>query len=79
MKQEEMGDLLLPAYQKLYAALQSLERFNKGQDTIFFISFYDISFDIPTESYPSVLCSICQRTKDWGNSSRAKSPASSYP
>ena len=27
-----MQDLLLPAYQKLYAALQSLERFNKGQD-----------------------------------------------
>ncbi len=27
-----MGDLLLPAYQKLYAALQSYERFNKGQD-----------------------------------------------
>ena len=27
-----MEDLLLPAYQKLYAALQSLERFNKGQD-----------------------------------------------
>ena len=27
-----MGDLLLPAYQKLYAALQSLERFSKGQD-----------------------------------------------
>lgn len=25
-------DLLLPAYQKLYAALQSLERFSKGQD-----------------------------------------------
>ena len=32
MKKEEMGDLLLPAYQKLYAALQSLERFSKGQD-----------------------------------------------
>jgi len=29
---EKMGDLLLPAYQKLYAALQSLERFGKGQD-----------------------------------------------
>jgi hypothetical protein len=27
-----MEDLLLPAYQKLYAALLSLERFNKGQD-----------------------------------------------
>ena len=27
-----MDDLLLPAYQKLYAALQSLERFDKGQD-----------------------------------------------
>lgn len=27
-----MGDLLLPAYQKLYSALQSLERFSKGQD-----------------------------------------------
>lgn len=27
-----MEDLLLPAYQKLYAALQNLERFNKGQD-----------------------------------------------
>lgn len=27
-----MNDLLLPAYQKLYAALQSLERFSKGQD-----------------------------------------------
>lgn len=27
-----MEDFLLPAYQKLYAALQSLERFNKGQD-----------------------------------------------
>lgn len=27
-----MEDLLLPAYQKLYEALQSLERFNKGQD-----------------------------------------------
>ena len=27
-----MEDLLLPAYQKLYAALQSLERFCKGQD-----------------------------------------------
>ncbi len=27
-----MEDLLLPAYQKLYAALQSLERFNKGHD-----------------------------------------------
>ena len=27
-----MDDLLLPAYQKLYEALQSLERFNKGQD-----------------------------------------------
>ena len=27
-----MDDILLPAYQKLYAALQSLERFNKGQD-----------------------------------------------
>lgn len=27
-----MEDLLLPAYQKLYAALQSLERFSKGQD-----------------------------------------------
>ena len=27
-----MDDLLLPAYQKLYAALQSLERFSKGQD-----------------------------------------------
>ena len=25
-------DLLLSAYQKLYSALQSLERFNKGQD-----------------------------------------------
>ena len=25
-------DLLLPAYQKLYAALANLERFNKGQD-----------------------------------------------
>lgn len=25
-------DLLLPAYQKLYSALQSLERFSKGQD-----------------------------------------------
>ena len=25
-------DLLLPAYQKLYSALQSIERFNKGQD-----------------------------------------------
>ena len=32
MKKEETGDLLLPAYQKLYAALQSLERFSKGQD-----------------------------------------------
>lgn len=32
MKKEDMGDLLLPAYQKLYAALQSLERFSKGQD-----------------------------------------------
>lgn len=29
---KNMGDLLLPAYQKLYAALQSLERFSKGQD-----------------------------------------------
>lgn len=28
----EMDDLLLPAHQKLYAALQSLERFSKGQD-----------------------------------------------
>ena len=27
-----MEDLLLPAYQKFYAALQSLERFSKGQD-----------------------------------------------
>ena len=27
-----MEDLLLPAYQKLYAALKSLERFSKGQD-----------------------------------------------
>lgn len=27
-----MHDLLLPAYQKLYAALNSLERFSKGQD-----------------------------------------------
>ena len=27
-----MDDILLPAYQKLYAALNSLERFNKGQD-----------------------------------------------
>lgn len=27
-----MDDLLLPAYQKLFAALQSLERFSKGQD-----------------------------------------------
>lgn len=27
-----MDDLLLPSYQKLYAALQSLERFSKGQD-----------------------------------------------
>ncbi len=27
-----MEDVLLPAYQKLFAALQSLERFNKGQD-----------------------------------------------
>ena len=27
-----MNDLLVPAYQKLYAALQSLERFSKGQD-----------------------------------------------
>ena len=27
-----MDDLLLPAYQKLYAALQSLERFSKGHD-----------------------------------------------
>ena len=27
-----MDDLLLPAYQKLYAALNSLERFSKGQD-----------------------------------------------
>ena len=27
-----MEDLLLPAYQKLFAALQSLERFSKGQD-----------------------------------------------
>ena len=27
-----MGDILLPAYQKLYAALQSLERFSKVQD-----------------------------------------------
>ena len=27
-----MDDLLLPAYQKLYAALLSLERFSKGQD-----------------------------------------------
>ena len=25
-------DLLLPVYQKLYAALASLERFGKGQD-----------------------------------------------
>ena len=25
-------DLLLPAFQKLYAALNSLERFSKGQD-----------------------------------------------
>ena len=25
-------DFLLPAYQKLYAALNSLERFSKGQD-----------------------------------------------
>ena len=25
-------DLLLPAYQKLYAALANLERFNKGRD-----------------------------------------------
>lgn len=32
MKKEEMGDLLLPAYLKLYAAHQSLERFSKGQD-----------------------------------------------
>lgn len=31
---EQMKDLLLPAYQKLYAALQSLERFDKGQDLI---------------------------------------------
>lgn len=28
----ERDDLLLPAYQKIYAALQSLERFSKGQD-----------------------------------------------
>lgn len=27
-----MEDLLLPAYQKLFAALQNLERFNKEQD-----------------------------------------------
>lgn len=27
-----MDDILLPAYQKLYAALNSLERFSKGQD-----------------------------------------------
>lgn len=27
-----MDDVLFPAYQKLYAALQSLERFSKGQD-----------------------------------------------
>jgi len=27
-----MEDLLLPAYQKLFAALQSLEKFSKGQD-----------------------------------------------
>ena len=32
MTQEKKEDFLLPAYQKLYAALQSLERFNKGQD-----------------------------------------------
>ena len=29
---QEMKDLLLSTYQKLYAALQSLERFSKGQD-----------------------------------------------
>ena len=52
MKQEEMGDLLLPAYQKLYAALQSLERFNKGQDLFeniacidsFLLEFRNVTF-----------------------------------
>lgn len=34
-------DLLLPAYQKLYAALQSLERFSKGQDLFENISCID--------------------------------------
>lgn len=29
---KKMDDLLLPAYQKLYAAMQSLERFSKGHD-----------------------------------------------
>ena len=44
-----------------------------------FMSLFDISFDIPTVSYPNVLCSICQRTRDWENSSRARFPALSYP
>lgn len=36
-----MEDLLLPAYQKLYAALQSLERFDKGQDLFENITYID--------------------------------------
>jgi len=47
-----MDDLLLPAYQKLFAALQSLERFSKGQDLFenitcidsFLLEFRNVTF-----------------------------------
>ena len=37
-------DFLLPAYQKLYAALNSLERFCKGQDDTVSKSVSQLSF-----------------------------------
>lgn len=37
-----MEDFLLTIYQKLYPAIQSIERFNKGQDLFGNIAFIDL-------------------------------------
>lgn len=66
-------DLLLPAYQKLYSALQSIERFNKGQDLFdniacidnFLSEFRNVTFvlqkSLAHTDYLSVYKQLCEQ------------------
>ena len=65
-------DLLLPAFQKLYAALNSLERFSKGQDLFdniacidsFLAEFRNVTFVLQKSLAHTGHVSVYERLRD---------------